>query len=68
MTHEVTLIDRLKDSYSFLGDPLHREAYEELERLEMIIDQQQEVIENLTDRAYDIWGVGSIALREENEK
>lgn len=29
----MNLVDRLKASYSFLGDPLHREAYEEIERL-----------------------------------
>jgi len=27
------IITKLKDAYAFLGDPLHREAYEELEEL-----------------------------------
>ena len=27
------IVDKLKDSYAFLGDPLHREAYEEIEQL-----------------------------------
>ena len=27
------IVDELKDSYSFLGDPLHRKAWEEIERL-----------------------------------
>lgn len=27
------IVDKLKDSYAFLGDPLHREAWEEIERL-----------------------------------
>ena len=29
----MNLVDRLKASHSFIGDPLHREAYEEIERL-----------------------------------
>jgi predicted RNA-binding protein with EMAP domain len=33
-----TLIERLKDSYSFLGDPLHREAYETLELLQAALE------------------------------
>jgi hypothetical protein len=27
------IITKLKDAYAFLGDPLHREAWEEIERL-----------------------------------
>jgi hypothetical protein len=27
------IVDELKDSYSFLGDPLHRKAWEEIEKL-----------------------------------
>jgi hypothetical protein len=27
------IVDKLKDSYSFLGDPLHRQAWEEIESL-----------------------------------
>lgn len=27
------IVDKLKDSYAFLGDPLHREAWEEIESL-----------------------------------
>ena len=27
------IVAELKDAYSFLGDPLHRKAYEEIERL-----------------------------------
>ena len=27
------IVDELKDAYSFLGDPLHRKAWEEIERL-----------------------------------
>lgn len=33
----MNLVDRLKASHSFIGDPLHREAYEEIERLMEII-------------------------------
>lgn len=29
----MNLVDRLKSSHSFIGDPLHREAYEEIEEL-----------------------------------
>ena len=29
----MNLVDRLKASHSFIGDPLHREAYEEIEEL-----------------------------------
>ncbi|CAB4166634.1 hypothetical protein UFOVP838_40 [uncultured Caudovirales phage] len=27
------IVDKLKDSYAFLGDPLHRQAWEEIEQL-----------------------------------
>ena len=27
------IVAELKDAYSFLGDPLHRKAYDEIERL-----------------------------------
>ena len=27
------IVAELKDGYSFLGDPMHRKAYEEIERL-----------------------------------
>ena len=27
------IVDKLKDSYAFLGDPLHRDAWEEIEKL-----------------------------------
>ena len=30
---KMDIVDKLKDSYAFLGDPLHREAWEEIERL-----------------------------------
>lgn len=30
----MTLVERLKAAHSFHGDPLHREAWEEIERLE----------------------------------
>jgi hypothetical protein len=30
----MTLVERLKAAQSFHGDPLHREAWEEIERLE----------------------------------
>jgi hypothetical protein len=30
----MNLVDRLKSAHSFHGDPLHREAWEEIERLE----------------------------------
>ena len=31
---KMTLVERLKAAQSFHGDPLHREAWEEIERLE----------------------------------
>ena len=31
------LVDRLKSSHSLLGDPLHREAWEEIENLRKLI-------------------------------
>jgi hypothetical protein len=31
---KMTLVERLKAAHSFHGDPLHREAWEEIERLE----------------------------------
>ena len=30
----MTLVERLKAAHSFHGDPLHREAWEEIDRLE----------------------------------
>lgn len=37
----MNLVDRLKASHSFIGDPLHREAYEEIERLMEIISNYE---------------------------
>ena len=31
---KMTLVEKLKAAHSFHGDPLHREAWEEIERLE----------------------------------
>lgn len=37
----MNLVDRLKASHSFIGDPLHREAFEEIERLMEIISNYE---------------------------
>ena len=52
------LIDKLKSAHSFHGDPLHREAWEEIERLE-------EVIAKITLMASNLWNIGADALMNE---
>ena len=44
------IVDELKDSYSFLGDPLHRKAWEEIERLR---EDKAELLEALKFYACD---------------
>ena len=56
----MNLKDKLKSAHSFNGDPLHREAWEEIERLE-------EIISNMTIEASILWGIGASALFENNE-
>jgi predicted nucleic acid-binding Zn-ribbon protein len=41
------IVIELKDAYAFLGDPLHRKAYEEIERLREKLTKQNEDIEEL---------------------
>lgn len=43
------IVDKLKDSYSFLGDPLHREAWERIERLETVLGACSEYLERYAD-------------------
>ena len=45
------IVDELKDSYSFLGDPLHRKAWEEIERLR---EDKAELLEALKDAANEL--------------
>lgn len=40
------IVAELKDAYSFLGDPLHRKAYDEIERLR---EDKAELVEALID-------------------
>jgi hypothetical protein len=40
------IVIELKDAYSFLGDPLHRKAYDEIERLRKEL-QGQALVETL---------------------
>ena len=54
----MNLKDKLKSAHSFNGDPLHREAWEEIERLE-------EVISNMTIEASILWGIGATALLDD---
>jgi len=62
------IVDELKDSYSFLGDPLHRKAWEEIERLRVALGvsrvkylEQNNEIERLRDA---LWDEEKEALRE----
>jgi hypothetical protein len=55
---QMDLIDKLKSAHSFHGDPLHREAWEEIERLE-------EVIAKITLMASNLWNIGADALMNE---
>ena len=49
------IVDKLKDSYAFLGDPLHRQAWEEIEQLRADVELLMfmlgigEVNDNTTD-------------------
>ena len=38
------IVDRLKSSHSFLGDPLHREAWMEIEKLQGILEESNVII------------------------
>ena len=49
------ITDKLKSAHSFHGDPLHREAWEEIERLKMIIAKT-------TLMAIELWNIGTDAL------
>lgn len=50
------IVERLKASHSMLGDPLHREAWEEIERLRKALNQI------IAEMEYEP-GNGDIALR-----
>ena len=52
------ITDKLKSAHSFHGDPLHREAWEEIERLE-------DVIHNMIVQARNLWDFGIDALINE---
>jgi predicted nucleic acid-binding Zn-ribbon protein len=41
------IVTKLEDAYAFLGDPLHREAANEIERLREKLTKQNEDIEEL---------------------
>lgn len=43
------IVDELKDSYSFLGDPLHRKAWEEIERLRKENAELKELLQATVD-------------------
>lgn len=43
------IVDRLKSSYSFLGDPLHREAWMEIEKLQGILEECAIYFDNYAD-------------------
>ena len=50
------IVDELKDSYSFLGDPLHRKAWEEIERLRKENAELLEGLKRLNRVAQDSYG------------
>ena len=47
------IIAKLKDAYAFLGDPLHREAWEEIERLQKENDDLSAMVINLIGKEID---------------
>ena len=49
------IVDKLKDSYSFLGDPLHREAWEEIEAVRVQLGDQLELILALENETKRLW-------------
>jgi hypothetical protein len=49
------IVDKLKDSYSFLGDPLHREACEEIEAIRVQLGDQLELILALENETKRLW-------------
>jgi len=55
----MTIVDKLKSAHSFHGDPLHREAWEEIESLYKIID-------TMANRANDIRLMGKVKLLQRN--
>lgn len=53
------VVDRLKSSYSLLGDPLHRDAWEEIERLReqnFYLDIRWTETSNALIKIADEWG------------
>ena len=40
------IVDRLKSAYSLLGDPLHRDAYEEIEKLQEALHDIKDMPDN----------------------
>jgi len=61
------IVDKLKDSYSFLGDPLHREAWEEIEAVRTQMSDQLHLILALEDETKRLWGEVRQARFEANE-
>ena len=49
------IVDKLKDSYSFLGDPLHRKAWEEIEAVRVQLGDQLELILALENETKRLW-------------
>lgn len=45
----MTLVERLKAAHSFHGDPLHREAWMEIEKLQGILEECAIYFDNYSD-------------------
>lgn len=43
------IVAELKDGYSFLGDPMHRKAYEEIERLRKQVEFERASLQSAFD-------------------
>ena len=43
------IVIELKDAYAFLGDPLHRKAVDEIERLRRLNSEYREALEYIAD-------------------
>ena len=61
------IVDKLKSSHSLLGDPLHREAWEEIEAIRVQLGDQLDLILALENETKRLWGEVRQARFEANE-
>lgn len=62
------IIAKLKDAYAFLGDPLHREAWEEIERLRETLKTFANNVKETNVGIDKNWAETVYALKAENQR